>query len=66
MTAGTNGSVPQLQNEIKIHKSMSHRHIVNFEHYFEDKDNVYLVLELCHNKVRFGAEVLLGVVRPRS
>ena len=35
---------------------MSHRHIVNFEHYFEDKDNVYLVLELCHNKVRFGAE----------
>jgi len=45
---------------------MSHRHIVNFEHYFEDKDNVYLVLELCHNKVRFGAEVLLGVVRPRS
>ena len=34
-----------LINEIKIHKSCHHHHIVAFEHYFEDKTNVYLLLE---------------------
>ncbi len=35
--------------EIKIHKHLNHRHIVKFEHFFEDKVNVYLLLELCTN-----------------
>jgi len=35
--------------EIMIHKSLSHRHIVKFEEMFEDSENVYFVLELCHN-----------------
>ena len=40
----------KLINEIKIHKSIHHENIVNFEHYFEDKNNVYILLELCHNQ----------------
>ena len=38
-----------LINEIKIHKWCHHHHIVAFEHYFEDKTNVYLLLEPCEN-----------------
>ena len=40
----------KLINEIKIHKSIHHENIVNFERYFEDKNNVYILLELCHNQ----------------
>ena len=40
----------KLINEIKIHKSIQHEHIVNFEHYFEDANNVYILIELCHNQ----------------
>jgi polo-like kinase 1 len=43
----------KLVSEIKIHKSMNHRHIVRFERYFEDDENVYIVLEVCHCQVRF-------------
>lgn len=35
--------------EIMIHKSLKHVHIVGFEDVFEDSENVYFVLELCHN-----------------
>ena len=27
-----------------------HRHIVGFEHFFEDCDNVYILLELCRSQ----------------
>jgi polo-like kinase 1 len=40
----------KLITEIKIHKSLNHEGIVQFEHYFEDLDNVYLLLEMCHNQ----------------
>ena len=40
----------KLKSEIKIHKSLSHHNIVKFEHYFEDSDNVYILLELCKSK----------------
>lgn len=43
-------SKQKLINEIKIHKNIHHENIVNFEHYFEDKDNVYILIELCHNQ----------------
>ena len=36
--------------EIKIHKSLHHNQVVAFEHNFEDKDNVYILLELCQNQ----------------
>ena len=44
------GNAPLLINEIKIHKELHHRHIVSFEHYFEDKNNIYILLELCQNQ----------------
>jgi polo-like kinase 1 len=36
----------QLQTEIKIHRSISHRHVVKFNDVFEDKDNVYILMEV--------------------
>jgi polo-like kinase 1 len=40
----------KLISEIKIHKSLHHPNIVSFEHYFEDSENVYILLEMCHNQ----------------
>ena len=40
----------KLISEIKIHKSLNHENIVKFEHYFEDAENVYVLLELCYNQ----------------
>ncbi|KII65416.1 Serine/threonine-protein kinase PLK1 [Thelohanellus kitauei] len=37
----------KMASEIKIHKSMDHPNIVKFHSYFEDKLNVYIILELC-------------------
>ncbi|KAL7749927.1 Cell cycle serine/threonine-protein kinase cdc5/MSD2 [Sorochytrium milnesiophthora] len=50
----------KLLHEIKIHSSMNHAHIVQFVHYFEDPENVYLILELCDNKS------LMDMVRKRK
>jgi serine/threonine protein kinase len=41
----------QLFAEIKIHKSLHHPNIVDFEECFEDEENVYMVLELCEGGV---------------
>lgn len=40
----------KLINEIEIHRSLIHENIVKFEHFFEDKTNVYMILELCNDK----------------
>eukprot|EP00331_Platyophrya_macrostoma_P004873 CAMPEP_0176416666 /NCGR_PEP_ID=MMETSP0127-20121128/6468_1 /TAXON_ID=938130 /ORGANISM="Platyophrya macrostoma, Strain WH" /LENGTH=641 /DNA_ID=CAMNT_0017796757 /DNA_START=31 /DNA_END=1956 /DNA_ORIENTATION=+ len=40
----------KLISEIKIHKSLHHANIVNFEHVFEDHENVYILLEICTNQ----------------
>ena len=40
----------KLISEIKIHKSLHHQNIVAFEHYFEDSENVYLLIEICLNQ----------------
>jgi polo-like kinase 1 len=40
----------KLMSEIKIHRSLHHNHIVGFEHFFEDAENVYILLELCQNQ----------------
>jgi len=39
----------KLMSEIKIHRALHHENIVGFEHFFEDEDNVYILLELCSN-----------------
>ena len=33
--------------EIKLHRSFRHENIVRFDHFFEDKIAVYMLLELC-------------------
>lgn len=45
-------SLAQLQTEIKIHRTLQHPRIVRFEMFFEDRENVYILLELCTNHVR--------------
>lgn len=40
----------KLMSEIKIHRSLHHSNIVTFEHFFEDADNVYIILELCQSQ----------------
>ncbi|KAG9511368.1 Serine/threonine-protein kinase PLK1, partial [Fragariocoptes setiger] len=40
----------KMSQEIDIHRSISHKHIVKFYSYFEDKDNIYIILELCTKK----------------
>lgn len=40
----------KLMSEIKIHRSLHHTNIVRFEHYFEDENFVYIMLELCTNQ----------------
>lgn len=37
-------------SEIKIHRSLRHENVVGFEHFFEDSDNVYILLEMCENQ----------------
>ena len=37
-------------SEIKIHRALHHENIVGFEHFFEDEENVYIMLELCSNQ----------------
>ena len=43
-------SKQKLISEIRIHKALHNTHIVNFEHYFEDSENVYILLEMCTNQ----------------
>jgi|GEM_PF-3364050 len=40
----------KLLSEIKIHRSLSHKNIVRFEHFFEDKTRVYILLEYCNSQ----------------
>ncbi|XP_071440522.1 serine/threonine-protein kinase PLK1 [Hetaerina americana] len=37
----------KVTQEIEIHRSLGHKNIVGFHGYFEDANNVYIVLELC-------------------
>jgi cell cycle serine/threonine-protein kinase CDC5/MSD2 len=41
----------KLLAEINIHRVLKHEYIVKFLTCFEDNQNVYLILELCANKV---------------
>ncbi|XP_076450747.1 serine/threonine-protein kinase PLK1-like [Babylonia areolata] len=40
----------KMSQEIAIHRSLSHKHVVNFHSFFEDPDNVYILLELCRRR----------------
>ncbi|KAI9139347.1 kinase-like domain-containing protein [Paraphysoderma sedebokerense] len=39
----------RVANEVEIHKQLSHPSILSLFTFFEDSDNVYLVMELCEN-----------------
>jgi serine/threonine protein kinase len=40
----------QLQAEIKIHRTLKHKFVCEYKHFFEDRQNCYILLELCHNQ----------------
>ena len=39
----------RILTEIKLHRSLNHEHICKYEHSFEDKRNVYILMEYCEN-----------------
>ncbi|XP_064091396.1 serine/threonine-protein kinase PLK1-like [Macrobrachium nipponense] len=40
----------KMAQEISIHRSLKHKHVVGFHGFFEDSDNVYIILELCRRR----------------
>ncbi|XP_007229172.3 serine/threonine-protein kinase PLK2b [Astyanax mexicanus] len=40
----------KINREIELHRALSHKHIVHFYHSFEDKDNIYILLEYCSRR----------------
>jgi len=40
----------KLRSEISIHRSLDHEKVAHFYNYFEDTENVYIILELCPNQ----------------
>lgn len=40
----------KIDKEIELHRILNHKHIVQFFHYFEDKENIYILLEYCSRR----------------
>nr|XP_032517866.1 serine/threonine-protein kinase polo isoform X3 [Danaus plexippus plexippus] len=40
----------KMSQEISIHRSLQHKHVVGFHSFFEDSLNIYIVLELCKRR----------------
>ncbi|KAK8731564.1 hypothetical protein OTU49_007371 [Cherax quadricarinatus] len=40
----------KMSQEISIHRSLKDKHVVGFRGFFEDSDNVYIILELCRRR----------------
>ncbi|XP_076471497.1 serine/threonine-protein kinase PLK1-like isoform X2 [Babylonia areolata] len=40
----------KMSQEIAIHRSLRHKHVVLFHSFFEDSHNVYILLELCRRR----------------
>ena len=43
-----------MAQEIAIHRTLCHKNVVQFHSFFEDSDNVYILLELCRRRVSMG------------
>ncbi|WAR01981.1 PLK1-like protein [Mya arenaria] len=39
-----------MTQEISIHREIGYKHVVKFQSFFEDSDNVYILLELCRRR----------------
>lgn len=50
----------KLLAEIRIHRSLGHRYVVAFDTVFEDRANVYIMLEICPN------QTMMELVRART
>ena len=50
----------RILTEIKIQRSLNHEHIVKYEHSFEDKKNVYILMEYC------GYGTLASMIKTRK
>ncbi|XP_045761401.1 serine/threonine-protein kinase polo isoform X1 [Maniola jurtina] len=40
----------KMSQEIDIHRSLKHKHVVGFHNFFEDHLNIYIILELCKRR----------------
>ncbi|XP_041359084.1 serine/threonine-protein kinase PLK1-like [Gigantopelta aegis] len=40
----------KIKREVELQQDLKHRHVVEFHSYFEDDDNVYIILENCSRK----------------
>ncbi|KAJ8005715.1 hypothetical protein DPEC_G00120790 [Dallia pectoralis] len=40
----------KIDREIELHRVLHHKHIVHFYHHFEDKDNIYILMEYCSRR----------------
>jgi len=49
-TLSKNRAKQKLMSEIRIHRSIKTKHVVRLEHFFEDAENVYILLEMCKNQ----------------
>jgi len=49
-TLSKNRAKQKLMSEIRIHRSIKTQHVVRLEHFFEDAENVYILLEMCKNQ----------------
>jgi len=43
-------ALQKLKAEIKIHRTLKQSNVCEYKHFFEDKTNCYILLELCHNQ----------------
>lgn len=41
----------KMTQEISIHQTLNHKNIVGFYGFFDDPQNVYIILELCRKRV---------------
>lgn len=41
----------KMTQEIAIHQTLNHRHIVGFHGFFDDSHHIYIILELCRKRV---------------
>lgn len=39
-----------MSQEIQIHRSIHHKHVVEFYSFFEDKEHIYILLEICNKR----------------
>lgn len=40
----------KLEREVRIQKTLLHEHLVRLVHFFEDTENIYLLMDLCENQ----------------